>query len=117
MVEMSRERGPSLIPTDCLSVYGALNNTTEPTFGRIPCVFLRVEKPMFVFEKLGSTTLFCRDLVVIAKPIWEARVYILCWLWWPRRARLRVVCWPLQVVIEPVYDLSLGEGGDYCWKR
>ena len=25
--------------------------------------------------------------------------------------------WPVKVVIEPMYDLSLGEGGDYCWKR
>jgi hypothetical protein len=23
----------------------------------------------------------------------------------------------VQVVIEPVYDLSPGEGGDCCWKR
>jgi hypothetical protein len=24
---------------------------------------------------------------------------------------------PVQVVIEPVCDLSLGEGGGCCWKR
>jgi hypothetical protein len=28
-----------------------------------------------------------------------------------------MVCWPVQVLIEFVYDLSLGEGGDCCWKR
>ena len=28
-----------------------------------------------------------------------------------------MACWLVQVVIEPVYDLSLGEGGDCCWKR
>jgi hypothetical protein len=28
-----------------------------------------------------------------------------------------VACWLVQVVIEPVYDLSPGEGGVCCWKR
>jgi hypothetical protein len=28
-----------------------------------------------------------------------------------------VNCCPVQVVIEPVCDLSLGEGGGCCWKR
>ena len=28
-----------------------------------------------------------------------------------------MACCPVQVVIEPVYDLSLGEGGDCFWKR
>jgi hypothetical protein len=28
-----------------------------------------------------------------------------------------VACWPMQVVIEPVYDLSPSEGGDCGWKR
>jgi hypothetical protein len=53
----------------------------------------------------------------IAKPVWEARVCFSGWLWWPRRAGLRVACWPVQVVSEPVYDLFPGEGGDCCWKR
>jgi hypothetical protein len=53
----------------------------------------------------------------IAKPVWEAHVCFSSWLWWPRRAGLHVACWPVQVVIEPVYDLSPGEGGDCCWKR
>jgi hypothetical protein len=28
-----------------------------------------------------------------------------------------MICCPVQVVIEPVCDLSLGEGGECCWKR
>jgi hypothetical protein len=28
-----------------------------------------------------------------------------------------VAYWPVQVVIEPVYDLSPSEGGVCCWKR
>jgi hypothetical protein len=51
--EMSHERGPSSIPTDCLSMYRALNSTTDPTSTRIPRVFLRAEKPVFVSKKFG----------------------------------------------------------------
>jgi hypothetical protein len=28
-----------------------------------------------------------------------------------------MICYPVQVVIEPMYDLSLGEGGGCGWKR
>jgi hypothetical protein len=28
-----------------------------------------------------------------------------------------MACWPVQVVIEPLYDLFPNEGGDCCWKR
>jgi hypothetical protein len=54
MVEISRERGPSSIPTDFLTVYEALNSMTDPTYARIPYSFSRAEKLVLVYEKLSS---------------------------------------------------------------
>jgi hypothetical protein len=54
---------------------------------------------------------------VIVEPVWESLCLFSRGLWWPRRAGLHMACWLMQVFIESVYDLSPGEGGDYCWKR